>query len=521
MKKLPVDISTFAELRNNDYVYVDKTEHMHTIITQGRRYFLSRPRRFGKSLLISTLKEILTAQNRNLFDGLWIAQSDYSWKEYGVIQLDFSLLYSATVDGFKKDLCGELYRIAKDYQIILEDNSNTPHTLLKKLVHSLFEQFGRVAILVDEYDSQILKSLHNKSLAQEIRDEIQHFFTTIKGLDAHIQFVFITGVSSFAKAGLFSGINNVQIITLRDKYASLCGYTESEVDDYFTDYITHWAQKKHTSYDSLREQIRSWYNGYSFGSNVPKVYNPFSLMNALEVNNFENFWFQSGAPTFLIEILKKDYKNIEQNPFEASKDTLGIFDVGIIPVVSLMFQTGYLTITGYNEAADLYTLNYPNLEVKKSFQKYLLEIFAHIEPSLANDLSGQLSNALNNENIEKAVNILKQLFAHVPYQLHIKEESFYHSLLIMVCTSAGIKVHAEHSTSHGRIDLVLEFPKIIYVIEVKFNDTPEHALQQIEDRRYYERFLSYNKSLILLGLAFTKKPQQFDISYIVKNINPG
>lgn len=517
MQKLPVDLSTFSILRSLGYLYVDKTEYMYHMITGGRRYFLSRPRRFGKSLLVSTLKEILTG-NKQLFDGLWITSSDYDWKEHAVINLDLSLLHSNSVETFKNNLCAELFSIAKSYNVSIDQRYEEPGSILKNVVRALFEKYGYVAILVDEYDSPLLKTLHNKELAQHVRDEIQQFFTVIKALDANISFVFITGVSSFAKAGLFSGINNLQIITLRDKYAALCGYTDQEIDHYFSEHINTWAHQLNITYDDLREQIKAWYNGYSFGYDVPKVYNPFSVMNVLEAKNFENFWFQSGTPTFLIEILKKEYKRFDPTRLSVSKDMLGVFDIGTIPVIALMFQAGYLTIVDYDATADVYKLDYPNNEVKKSFQQYLLEVFTHIEHSYAQDLSKQFFTALNNNSIEDAVDVLKQLFAHIPYQLHIKEEKYYHTVLMMICIGAGIKAQSEFSTEQGRIDLVMEFEQIIYVVEIKFNKPIQDALAQIEERNYYQRFLSYGKHVILLGLTFIKEPHHFDIEYVEKKL---
>lgn len=516
MRRLPVDISTFSELRLSDYVYVDKTKYLYDMITGGRRYFLSRPRRFGKSLLVSTLKEILTA-NKKLFDGLWIAHSDYAWQEHGVIQLDFSSLNSETTDAFKKNLCEELYRIAQDYNIIAEDKISDPHSLLKIIVHALFKQYGQVAILVDEYDSPILKNL-NKEAAKQIRDMLQQFFSTVKSLDAQIQFVFITGVSSFAKAGLFSGINNLQILTLRDHYAAICGYTDEEIDHYFSEHINTWATKESIPYDNLRQEIKSWYNGYSFGHNVPKVYNPFSVMNALHIQKFENFWFQSGAPTFLVEILKKEYLSFDPDKLEASKEFLGIFDVDATPLLSLMFQAGYLTITGYDQESNLYSLYYPNKEVRVALQEYLLGIFAHIDAHIAGQLLLKLRRAFINENIEEIITLLNQLFAHVPYQLHNEQEKYYHGLLIMICIGAGLKAHAEYSTQLGRIDLIIELPQKIYVIEIKFNTSAQKALDQIKKRKYYERFMAENKIIILFGLAFKRKPQIFTITYAVERL---
>jgi hypothetical protein len=517
MRKLPIDTSTFSELIQSNYLYVDKTQHVYNLITGGRRFFLSRPRRFGKSLFVSTLKEVLTA-NKVLFDGLWIKNSDYQWHEYGAIDLDFSKLKTTDVATFNNRLWHALATIAKYYQISISVPEDAPDLMLEKLTAALYERFGRVAILIDEYDSPILKTLHNEPLSREIRNTIQHFFTLIKGLDAQVQFVFITGVSSFAKAGLFSGINNLQILTLRDEYATICGYTDAEIDHYFSDYITGWAHKKNLDRSELRQQIKSWYNGYHFGENVEAVYNPFSFMNALNVCNFENFWFQSGTPTFLVEVLKKNEHTFDPENLTTSRDALGIFDVGLTPLTTLMFQAGYLTIVGYDSETERYLLDYPNNEVRISFQKYLLEVFAHISSNNAEQLYQNLKAAFIKQDIEQVVLLLQRLFAHVPYQLHMRAEKYYHSLFMMICIGAGIKAQSEYSTSHGRIDLILEFPKTIYVIEVKFNDTAANALAQIEERRYYDRFMNQDKRITLLGLAFKRTPKIFDITYVTKEI---
>ncbi|HSC24909.1 MAG TPA: AAA family ATPase [Candidatus Babeliales bacterium] len=518
MRKLPVDISTFSRIKALNYLYVDKTEYMYKILTSGHRFFLSRPRRFGKSLLVSTFKEILTA-NRVLFDDLWIGSSDYNWQEYGVISLDFSRLEIDNVETMENGLKYALMQIARVYNIIFTASDNQLGLVLENLVNALSEKYGHVAILIDEYDSPILKTLYDKDLAQVVRNKIQQFFTTIKSLDAQVQFVFITGVSSFAKAGLFSGINNLQVLTLNKQFSGICGYSDKEVDHYFNEYICAWSKEENIPYDTLRQQIKIWYNGYRFGDNVVAVYNPFSLMNALHVQEFKNFWFQSGTPTFLIEVLKKEYATFDPEKLKISEDSLGIFDVGVTPLLSLMFQAGYLTISSYNPNSRLYTLDYPNAEVRISLQKYLLEVFAYLDPVQAEQMSLELQEAFEDENIEDAVELIQRLFAHVPYQLHSKEEKFYHALLMMVCIGAGIKTQSEYSTSHGRIDLVLEFPKIIYIIEVKFNQSADIALAQIEERRYYERFLGQERQLMLIGLSFTREPHNFTVTYASKKIS--
>lgn len=372
MLKLPLDLSTFRTLREQNYLYVDKTQHAYTMLTSGRRFFLARPRRFGKSLFVSTLKEILEG-NKRLFEGLAIAATDYEWQVHGVILLDLSALGINNPDTLKKGLLRVLKEIGHDYGIVLDASLEEPELALLELVKALKKQFGRVAVLVDEYDSPILHALKNPDLASALRDSIRQFFAAIKGFDQYIDFVFITGISSFIKAGLFSGINNLRIVTLDKQFASACGYTDAEIDHYLQPYITQWSDANNTDSTALRAKITSWYDGYHFGSKCPALYNPFSIMNALQSQEFHNYWFLSGIPTFLVDILKKKYHQYDPENLTISSDTLrSMFDVDAVPLLVLMFQTGFLTIAGYDEEQRIYTLDYPNAETKITFQNILL-----------------------------------------------------------------------------------------------------------------------------------------------------
>jgi hypothetical protein len=429
LQKLPLDFSAFRILREENYLYVDKTEYAYKMITGGRYFFLARPRRFGKSLFVSTLKEILEG-NKELFEGLWIASSDYQWKPHGVIMLNISNMDGGSPELFRYSLCRELIDIAKKLNLDIVIDTISPIVALKTLVDAAYERFGRVAILVDEYDSSILRALNDPERAGAIRDIIRDFFTTIKSLDTYINFVFITGISSFVRAGLFSGINNIRIITLDEQYASICGYTDEEIDRYFPEYIALWAEKEECAYDALRRKIKEWYNGYHFGENTISVYNPFSLMNVIHTKRFRNYWFLSGLPTFLADVLKKEYRTFDPERLSIDSNTLqGSFDINAIPLKALMFQAGYLTIVGYDEEREVYELNYPNSEVKASFQDHLLGAFAQLDSAAVRRLSEELWITFNSGSTEEIVDTIKQLFAHVPYQLHMKEEKFYHALL--------------------------------------------------------------------------------------------
>jgi len=523
LQQLPLGISTFFTIRNEGYIYVDKTENIYNLIQQGKRYFLSRPRRFGKSLLVSTLKEIL-AGNKSLFKDLWIEKSDYTWQPHGVISLSLSGLGIKDADSLVTGLLSVLFDIAQSYEFVIQStHTANPERALSYLVKALHKRFGKVAILIDEYDYPILKMLDDQKKAIEMRDSLHDFFSAIKDLDEYISFVFITGVSAFAKAGVFSGLNNLTTMTLDSRWAAICGYTDQEIDLYFAPYIQAWANKHKVSYGELRLQIKNWYNGYHFGADVTAVYNPFSVMHAFDKQNYENFWLQSGPPSFLIKEIQKNYRIIEKEmlhlkPFEVLADFLSIFDIGSVPLVSLLFQSGYLTITHFDEEKWAYTLDYPNYEVRTAMEQYLLSVFTQTDIHQIRDFVLNLWTAFKEKNIAEIVALIKSKITQVPYQTHIKEEQFYHGLLHALCSTAGLKVYSEFMTSHGRIDMVVELSSVSYVIELKFNQTAEKALQQIEDRKYYEVLQDQNKSIVLLGLNFHRKPNEFDISYASKEI---
>lgn len=523
--KLPLDLSTFRILREQKYVYVDKTQYAYDIITGGRRFFLSRPRRFGKSLFVSTLKEILQG-NRDLFDGLWIGLSDYAWDKYAVIALDFSKISISSTQEFKKRLIKDLIDGAESDNVTVEVTSEEPGSVMEDVVRALHKRYGKVAILIDEYDRPILHTLRNLEQARKFRDIIGDFFATVKGLDEYLDFVFLTGISTFAKASIFSGMNNLKNLTMQEPYAAVCGYTDVELDAHFSEYIQIWADQYRISYAELRHKIKDWYNGYRFSSSSVTVYSPFSIMHALDTRKLDNFWFESGTPTFLIEELRRQQ---QENPsgFEAvlhpeelqlTQGILGTFDVGLTPLASLLFQAGYLTIAGYDPDKNNYRLWYPNREVEQSLQIHMLSLMAKIDVTQTQKESFELRDALNKKNMEMMVAIIKRLFAHISYQIKPKMEREYHSLLQMAFAAAGLNTHSEYTTFHGRADIIVELEKCVYVIEVKVDEAPEVALAQIEERAYYERFVKKGRTIILLGLSFMIESSSLDIQYAVKTL---
>ncbi|MES2199953.1 MAG: AAA family ATPase [Chlamydiota bacterium] len=521
MKPLPSSIQHFPRLITSNYLYIDKTKYAHDLIIQEQSFLLARPHGFGKSLFVSTLAEILKG-NRELFEGLWIGGSGYTWPTYGVIHLDFGPIDSTNSHSVKQSLCQILARIAHAYQLPKELNTSNPNQALIELTDALYAKFKRVAVLIDEYDHPILQVLQDPQ-APEVRSVLQSFFTTVKSLNNQVNFLFITGVSMFSKAGVFSGMNNPINISLDPRFAGICGYTEEEMASYFQEYIADWAKKENIPQKQLQDELKTWYNGYRFSKDPTSVYNPFSILNAFNLKEFRNFWFETGSPVFIMKELKKEYRHKEWalfdlERFKVSSGLLGSVDVDAIPLPTLLFQTGYLTIAEHDMRTNNYRLEFPNQEVKTALNQHLLTFLAHTDSTSSDYAGKELRFLFDSGNVEGAVACLKMLFSQAPYQLHIEREQFYHGLLQVACHASGLKVQSEYSTSHARIDLMLDLPSRIYVVEVKFNESAEAALAQIEERRYYEPFLSLKKPIVLLGLSFKKEPCNFEISYVKKDL---
>lgn len=509
MQSLPFSLQSFSRLRALNCLYVDKTKYAHDLIIQEQNFFLSRPRRFGKSIFISTLKEILLAK-KELFEGLWIASSNYKWPIFGVIHLDFSSLNSENANTTRISICQSLAKIATNYELAITLSLSSPNDDLSILVDGLYKKFGKVAILIDEYDHAILSTLHKPQL-NEVLGIVQSFFTTLKTLGDYVHFLFITGVSAFAKAGVFSGMSHPKDLSQLTDYACICGYTEEDIDRYFVPYLEKMAGKKSTSVNDLRSELKKMYNGYHFAENAPAVYNPFSFIKALDTGELENFWFDSGTPSFLIEILKKEYakKNSEifhMEEFRVSKMEPKYFDVNAISIPALMLQTGYLTIKSFSEGS--YKLGFPNIEVQSALQRHMMGILLNLDLNGISNFANDLNIALIHDDVEKITSLLKTLCSYVPSKLHIPQEKFYHALLIATFQSCGIKTLAEHATADGFIDLILELPKLLYIVEIKFNKSTMKALEQIEKKEYFQPFLQIGKPLRFLGINFMRKTQK-------------
>jgi len=512
-KYLPLDVSEFPTMILGNYVYIDKTEYIYNLFSRGGRYFfLSRPRRFGKSLLISTLKELFLG-NKKLFENLWISTSDYKWQEHPIVHLDFSNIAHGTVNELKDSLIWTLSNIAKDYDIDISQAPTLPDKfvdLIKKL-----SLINKVVILIDEYDKPILDHIKNLEEADRQREVLKSFYDAIKGLGLYLRAFFVTGVSRFSKTSLFSGLNNLNDISLDPDAAPLLGYTQHEIEERLAPHLEDFAKERAVSTPELLLDLKKWYNGYRFSRKELYVYNPFSVLYAVQKKEFVNYWYLSGTPTFLIHLIEKQYNSIEDiNTLEFSQESLGNFAIDKIPLIPLLFQTGYLTISDYDQKTNKFKLDFPNFEVERSFTQFFVETLTQSSNGQLNRLSSQLIHALNTNDLAQFCSILTALFAHVPYTLIKKQEDYYHILFQFLLSLLSLESQSEILTNKGRIDLVLSTATHTYIFELKLNTSPEIALAQIKQRGYYERFLHQGKEVVLVGLAFTPKDKESQLKCI-------
>ncbi len=515
MKKLPIGIQTFEKIISEDFLYVDKTEVIFKLISTSGFYFLSRPRRFGKSLLISTLKEIFIG-NKELFKGLYIYDK-IKWEKYPVIRLDMSsVITSEGKDKFNKSIINMLNFIAQEYKVTIFNPINYTDAF-RKLIFEL-SKINKVVILIDEYDKPIIDYISKPEISNENKDLLRDFYSIIKSFDQYIKFCFLTGVSKFSKVSVFSGLNNLLDITLDAEYSTICGITQTELEEYFSDRITNFASIENISIPDSKLLIKTWYNGYSWDGKTT-VYNPFSLLVFFKMNTLDNYWFSTGTPTFLIDKFKESkYKIEEIKNFTVNSLFFDSYNTEIKDYRPLLFQTGYLTIKKYDRANNEYTLGYPNKEVKDAFLSHIASTFIEKEPSDIGYLNNKLRTYLLNNDLEKFFITLKSLIASIPYQLHIPKEAYYHSLFYLIMELVGIKMDLEVSTSQGRIDGVIEFENNIYIIEFKYladdknaADLLDSAINQIKTNKYFEPYLNKNKPIKYLAIVLNKETVQYKI----------
>jgi hypothetical protein len=510
-KPLPAGNHIFRDIIRGNFIYVDKTRYLYDLVRYDKGiYFLSRPRRFGKSVTVSTLEEIFKGE-KELFRGLWIYESDYTWPTYPIIRIDFSTERVETAEQLEETISVFLERIAAKYQLML------PPTNYQRQFHDLIEQMAaqgaaedqKVVILIDEYDKPIIDNMQNLPEAIRIRERLKSFYGIIKALNQHIRFVFITGISKFSRVGLFSDLNNLTDLTMTPHFATALGITDEELRTNFQEHITVLAAKEGKSEEALVAQIRDWYDGFRFVEDAPSVYNPYSTLLLFFNQRFSNYWFETGTPSFLVKLLKESGYDVEQlQALRLSELAFSTYELEQLAIAPLLFQTGYLTIKEYDHARRLYTLSYPNQEVENAFLAYLLGAFSERDRSLNDDYLWQLIDALQANQPKQFFTILNIFFANVPYNIHLKHEKYYQSLFFLIFKLLGSRIEAEVSTNEGRIDAVIEDTDRIFLFEFKLDATAEEALTQIKDNHYYQKYQLHGKPITLIGANFDSKERK-------------
>lgn len=499
LPKLPIGIQSFIRLREDGYLYVDKTQHIHDLMDAGPFLFLARPRRFGKSLLITTLREIFQG-NQALFQGLWIADQ-IDWQPRPVILINFNAL-NYRDKSLAQALAEHMDELARGHELTL--TATDYKGKFRELIERLSGR-GEVVLLVDEYDKPITDLLENDEKVQAHIDILKNFYAVLKGPEAdHLHFTLLTGVSKYGKISIFSDLNNLLDITLDARFATLLGYTQEELENYFAGYLDQLTVRYKSSRAALLEQIKFWYNGYSWDGER-RLYVPFSTMTFLTQQTFDNHWFATATPTFLIKLLhRQQIPAYMLEEITADNKLLDSADVNRINAYALLFQTGYLTIKRIDSspAGRVYELGYPNYEVAQAFQYHLLADYLATEHDLTSaTLLTNLRKALGTQNVAGFIAILQAVFATIPHHLFLPQEAYYHSIVYLILNLLGFHVYAERLTNLGRMDAVLETPDTVYILEFKMT-TAEAAIQQIRTKRYAQSYQGHGKTIILLGIAF-------------------
>jgi hypothetical protein len=510
LQKLTTGQQDFINIRNDNAIYVDKTRFIYQLLHESNRsFFLSRPRRFGKSLLVNTLKEVFLG-NKQYFKGLFI-EDKIEWKKYPVLHFDFSRMDFRN-QGLKEAIRQSLEKQSALYQIDLK--TETIGAKFEELIHQLREKTGeQVVILVDEYDKPITDYLEQKEqgISLQNRDILRSFYGILKGNAGYIRFFFLIGISRFSKVSIFSELNNLTDLTFRNDYHNICGCTTEEIEQYFTPHIEKVAQDLAKTPDEVWALMREWYNGYSWNGKE-RVYNPFSILQFLESSQLSNYWFESGTPKFLIELLKKDNLrcNLRETPVDMA--TISNYDITNLNVDTLLFQTGYLTIKSIDDLGDL-ILGYPNKEVEHSLLKYLLVGFSGVHDASA--IANNFIRTIRNHDIAGLVENINILFASIPAEIFIaKKEAYYHSIIYLAFRLCGFHTLAEVRSSKGRLDAMLEYNKKLYLFEFKLDGSADEAVKQIQEKEYYKQYFSPELEIYFVGINFSSDKKEIE-SFLV------
>ena len=498
----PIGIQDFESIRNDGYVYVDKTGLIYKMASTGKYYFLSRPRRFGKSLLVSTMEAYFSGR-KDLFEGLAVAGLEQDWTGYPVLHLDLSGKSYDTPEVLDKVFDDCLSRWEETYGSV--NRSDVPGIRFGNVVEAACRKTGRrVVILIDEYDKPLVDNLGDDELTETFRRRLQGFYSVMKGKDGFIQFGFLTGVSKLGRLSVFSGLNNLEDISMDARYADICGISEQDLRKYFGESVVELARANGLSEEECYARIAEMYDGYHFHPRSEGVYNPFSVLNAFKSLTFRKYWFSTGTPSFLVRYLEQgNYRLDNLAACRASEQDLSGVNARRPQVITLLYQTGYLTIKDYNPRTDRYTLGYPNKEVEDGFMDSLSQFYTPIDKNPGAFSADRFVEDIESGDVEMLMRRFTAFFADADYQVAGDAELYFQNTMYVILKLMGQQVQVERHTSNGRIDVLVQTDQYVYIIELKRDKDPQDALDQISDKGYDWPFLADGRKVFRIGATFS------------------
>ncbi len=505
MKKIPIGIQAFSPLIKNGFVYLDKTDMIYQIANNKACYFLSRPRRFGKSLTLSTLHEYFDGQ-KDLFVGLKIEHLEQKWEKYPVLHFDFNSATYTSLANFKETLGTQLEDFESEYAI---PTKGSLAIRFKRLINLVANQTGKeVVVLVDEYDKPLLNNIDNKDLQEKIRTELKAFYGVLKTCDKQIKMAFITGVTKFSKVSLFSDVNNLTDISQENRFATLCGITEQEIHEQLDDFVQEMANANGINKEDCYKELKKWYEGYHFSKNAVDIYNPFGLMKALYSKEFDEYWFESGTPTFLVKEIKRHNMNLgDLDNVRRTEQQLAKIDNFNNDPVPLLYQSGYLTIKGYDPILKRYTLSMPNKEIGEALPKFILNFNFPKTDGGDFDITNFIEDILNGD-IDGFMKRFCALLADSSYEIVGEAEKYFQNVFYLIFKLLGFYTEVERRTSDGRMDAVVKTPQYIYVFEFKLDKPAKEALDQINSKAYTIPFNVDGRKLYKVGVSFSSETRK-------------
>ena len=507
IRKLPVGIQDFTSLREDGYLYVDKTALVYKMVTTGKPYFLSRPRRFGKSLLLSTLEAYFLGR-KDLFKGLAIEQLEKEWKVYPVLHLSLNAKFYETKESLEQILDDHLVAWEDKYEITKKKESTNYEGRFMQIIQQACEKTGeKVVVLIDEYDKPLLRTLFNDDLHNVYREMLTGFYTVLKDADRYLRFVFITGVTKFSQLGIFSNLNQLIDISMAPDYATVCGMTKVEIERDFQPELAALAAMNKLTYEQTVNELTKRYDGYHFSEfRTEGIFNPFSVLNALLQKRFSSYWFATGTPTMLVDMLKKtDYDLRQLDGIEVPAAALTDYRADFHNPVPIIYQSGYLTIKGYDPIKNFFILDYPNAEVEYGWLNFITPYYTPLSESIAPFYIGKFWDELRAGDVDAFMERLRAFFADIPYELNDRTEQHYQIIFYLVFKLLGQYIEAEVRSARGRADAVVKTTDYIYVFEFKLDGSVDKALQQIDDKGYLILYTVDGRQLVKVGADFNKE----------------